>query len=71
MQCTEIKCYPGKLEKRGRDALLAAMLKGLWSDELVSNIKSLYDNVCGRDVKLYALYILVLSGGDCFNTNVG
>jgi len=47
------------------------MLKGLRSDELVSNVKSLYDNVCGRDVKLYAFYILVLNGGECFNINDG
>jgi hypothetical protein len=47
------------------------MLKGLRSDELVSNIKSLYDNVCGRGVNLYVFYILVLNGGDCFNTNFG
>jgi len=47
------------------------MLKCMRSDELVSNIKGLYDNVCVRDVKLYAFYILALNGGECFNTNVG
>jgi len=47
------------------------MRKGLRSDELVSSIKSLYDNVCEKDVRLYAFYILVLNGGECFKKNVG
>jgi len=59
------------MEKRGRDALLAAMRKGLRGDELVSSIKGLYHNISGRDARLYAFYILVLNGGERFITNVG